>query len=591
MSETSRPADRLLLSEAMRAARYYDGREQAFDRLISSVGSFERYAQRANAAASRDEAEAQASRELRRTGRPLTVDGLLDVAIKTFQRSMASGTAKLPVQESELCFLPTQGRVSLPRGHGGSFEGPRLDARAARLVQDLNRSGVFTDDLIIHKGRTQPGAMRQEAYTLIQMPRHDREVLVCDQVGNATFIGKGLRGPIFWSTYGKQHLSQFPDIARVVNREQDNAEVIDLVLRDNPLRQKAAVSRVIAQPLTENLILTHALRHAEANAGKLPTVDSKDIDGLSGQTWVAWQIALRTRSRGLTREGVKGLSDLFNLYNLKNGNSENPEVVSQAMRNLHETGTHGLTADESGNRGKLTEDLILTHALRHAEVNAGKLPTQNSKDIEGLPGQNWIAWDYALRHQARGLTRKGVKGLNNFFNLYNLKNGNLENPEVVSRAIRSLHETGIHGLTADESGNRGKLTEDLILTHALRHAEANAGRLPTQNSKDIEGLPGQSWRAWEAALRNRSRGLTREGVKGVSHLFDLYGLKKWTNGKPASHRNRPSKAEPYRPSWIDALAASRCTGAAGTADSARANGPYRYPSTGCYTPHGDVTAF
>ena len=256
---------------------------------------------------------------------------------------MASGTAKLPVQESELCFLPTQGRVSLPRGHGGSFEGPRLDARAGRLVQDLNRSGVFTDDLIIHKGRTQPGAMRQEAYTLIQMPRHDREVLVCDQVGNATFVGKGLRGLIFWSTYGKQHLDRFPDIARVVNRGQDNAELIDLVLRDNPLRQKAAVSRVIAQPLTEDLILTHALRHAEAKAGKLPTQNSKDTEGLPGQSWRAWQAALRKRSRGLTREGVKGVSHLFDLYGLKNGRTENPQAIATALQRLNRTGHHGLT--------------------------------------------------------------------------------------------------------------------------------------------------------------------------------------------------------------------------------------------------------
>jgi hypothetical protein len=89
---------------------------------------------------------------------------------------------------------------------------------------------------------------------------------------------------------------------------------------------------------------------------------------------------------------------------------------------------------------RLSEDIILRHALLYAAAHKeGKLPTQDSGAIEGLPGQDWGNWNQALPNCGNGLTRKGVTGLPHLFNLYGLKDGRNEIPEAIAAALEILH--------------------------------------------------------------------------------------------------------------------------------------------------------
>ena len=144
--------------------------------------------------------------------------------------------------------------------------------------------------------------------------------------------------------------------------------------------------------------------------------------------------------------------------------------ITEAINQLKETGEHGLIVQEEI---MLNDDLILKCALRYAEAHNGKLPTQRSKDIEGMPGQKWMNLNRAIVKRSRGLTREGVKGLAHLFRLYGLVIGRSENPETIREAITNLRETGEHKLVIQEEV---LLSEDLILMHALRYAEKNEGR-------------------------------------------------------------------------------------------------------------------
>ena len=513
----------MLLASAFRAARAYDGTEDSCTQLVNSLHAFETLAKAEHPDLVRSQAERRVASSA--GARPVTVDDLLDVAIRQYNLRFAQNAIKLDIAPSPFVLLPTHGHAPVrPGPNPQPFEASRIEPRTMRFLAALARpgSGVFLDDIVIHAGTPQPGAMRGEAYTLIQLPRHDREVLICDQVGNASFVGRGIRGPIFWASYGKEQLPQFSDIVRVVNGPGCEAELSRLILTDNPPRHKMDLRSLIRMPLTEDLILIHALRYAKTHEGKLPGQKSGEVEGLPGQTWSSWNSAAAYPMRGLTRKDVTGLSHLFEIYGLRMGFTDNPVRISLAIQTLNKTGEHGLMAG-SLDRGNLTEDLILKQALRHAEAHKGRLPGEDSGEVEGFSGQTWYSWNKSLQYKCRGLTRD-VKGLNHLFQIYGLQINRSENPEAITLAVNTLKKTGDHGLVADPSRS-GNLSENLILTEALHYAKKHGGRLPSEKSGDVEGFPGQKWSVWHHALRDRYRGLTRGEISGLGDLFRIYGLK------------------------------------------------------------------
>ncbi len=527
MPLNNRPAHRLFLAQAKRAAHAYDGSEDSYDHLIDSLSGFERMAAAAYPGLPGFQAERTFAADVGSL-RPVSVNDLLDVAARQYERKFVENRLAIKISPSPLIFLPTDGQSPVQPGPNPetAFEAPRIEPRTKRFLATLTApgKGVFLDDLIIHTGAVQRGAMRTEAYALIQLPRHDREVLICDQVGNASFVGKGVRGPIFWASYRKDQLERFADVARVVNGPGSDARMIDLIVHDNPILPKAIMGGNRKPPLSDDIVLIYGLRHAEADKGHLPTRDSEAVIGLSGEIWLNWDQAYKIEGRGLGRDGITGISHLFQVYGLKNGRKENPVAVAQAIETLNTTGHHGLKAGAL-DAGQISEDTLLTDALRHAEKNNLHLPHPDAGEVDGSPGQNWTNREDSLRNRSRGLTREGVKSLGHFYQIFGLKIGRVQDREKIAGAIRTLNETGHHGLVAAEP-DTGRLTEDMILTHALRYAEKNHGKLPNKGTPgDVEGLPGQAWTAWDQCVKLKLRGLERDDMSGMVDLFRVYGLK------------------------------------------------------------------
>jgi hypothetical protein len=128
--------------------------------------------------------------------------------------------------------------------------------------------------------------------------------------------------------------------------------------------------------LTEEIILDHAEKYykkqeAKTGTGILPTRNSGTVDGLLGETWQAWEIALAKAHRNLPED-----SSLKKLY-IKKG---------WAL-------------------GNLTEEIILEYAWGHYK-KYNQLPSKNSGHPQGLYGETWNAFDKALTNKRRGLTGK-----------------------------------------------------------------------------------------------------------------------------------------------------------------------------------------
>jgi hypothetical protein len=288
--------------------------------------------------------------------------------------------------------------------------------------------------------------------------------------------------------------------------------------------------RDTARPLTEGQILTWADEHHD-RTGEWPSESSGPIPGATGETWHAVQGALRSGHRGLP-----GGSSLARLL-----------------------------AEHRGRRTRLTVpplsiEQILSWADAH-QARTGVWPRLNAGPIPEAPGETWAAVDAALHDGGRGLPggsslprllaehrgRRNVAALPpltpasilQWADAHHARHGRW--PAVRSGPVEAAAgetwagvdaalRSGVRGLPGGSSLTRllaeqrqmrnpcalPDLAKEQILAWARVHHE-RTGRWPTCDSGAIDGAPGETWAAVDAALRSGGRGLT--GGSSVSRLL------------------------------------------------------------------------
>jgi len=527
LNNAQRNLARQLLANSFHAARAYRGTEGQYDRLTETLIMFERYAEdiTRKITLSHDERETIVTQNIRQPSRPITVQDLLGIAAATFSKRLK--TKKIDVLEIEtpFHFLPTHGLgASIEIGSGAGFEKGTPEPRTERLIKLLNQRGIYTDDIVIYRGVTKQGTIRQTPYSIVQIPRLNREVAICDETGQASFVGQGQRGPLFWATHRKDQLDNQTGITRVVHNDQWEARMLELLLTDNAPQPKIRITRGNKQffPLTVDIILIKALEYAVAHDGKLPIAKTKgEVPGLSGEKWTAWEVAIQKNEDRALNIDAKGLAHLFRLYGLKTGLNENKETITKAIERLKATGEHGLTRQPEI---LFTSDFILIKALEYAAADKdGNLPSHLSGEVAGVPGQTWGNVRQIIKNKSYGFELDNVHGLGHLFRVFGLKNGKAKNPAVIAKAQENIRNTGHHGLVRQDE--EVYLTSSYILTKALEYAATHKGKLPTQDSGDVDGLPGQNWKMVNSAIHHKSRGFELEKITGLPHLFQSFGLK------------------------------------------------------------------
>ncbi len=205
--------------------------------------------------------------------------------------------------------------------------------------------------------------------------------------------------------------------------------------------------------LTEDFIAEHMWAYFQKHR-KFPSDDSGLVEGLVGETWKNWYAALR---------GIK-----------------KPDNTYKPIRGLPCNSSFDKISIKKGwCLGDLTEDIIAEYMWKHFDRH-GKFPGQNSGTVDGLPGENWGAWHAALI-------------------------GELQN-DGSYKPLRGLKETGssLRKICIKKGWCLGDLTEEIIAERMWAYYKKN-GKFPSQSSGPIDGLPGENWGSWNAALRGKKQ--------------------------------------------------------------------------------------
>jgi hypothetical protein len=133
----------------------------------------------------------------------------------------------LVVKESEGTFLrPGKSFRKIEPGRGG-FQSPREKERLMFLLKFLDEWGFSRKDVIIRECEDEDdleGTMREKPYILVEIPSIDRQILVCNQVGQITFVIQGILNREIFKQFRKDEFQEeYSDRVRTVrdsNRDQ-----------------------------------------------------------------------------------------------------------------------------------------------------------------------------------------------------------------------------------------------------------------------------------------------------------------------------------------------------------------------------------
>ncbi|MFN7401448.1 MAG: hypothetical protein ACK5R4_03835 [Alphaproteobacteria bacterium] len=413
----------------------------------------------------------------------------------------------------------------------------KTQPRLAMLVARLQEIGIYTDDLIVHVCEPDPRMVRRLPYIVVHIPRLDKEIAVCDEVGEITFVAKKQVGVDVWTHLTKDELKARPEIRAIpfTNEESWWDGISSTLLGEDRDRRKVNIKEVAKKkpPLDLALIKASILAYRQ-ETGKWPTHSSVPVEYgpyAGKEKWKAIDSALRVGARGLP-----GGSSLVKLY----------KEVSEE---------HGLEYVNIQKQPPLNIEDIKASILAHYEetkkaTGKGKLPTQSSVPVEYGPyagKETWSAIESALRVGARGLP--GGSSL-------------AELNEEVSRVNR---------LDYVNSRTKEPLEPAKIRATIYAHYLATQ-QWPTARSGTIEHGPYAGQETWGAI--NAALSLGKRGLPGGEHLTDL-------NDAVSRMHNlnyvNPAKKEPLTVDQIkeSILAHRQATGEWPTANSGVVeHGPY-----------------
>jgi hypothetical protein len=123
----------------------------------------------------------------------ITCDRLYTLTEQTDFQSILERLNILHLQTEQVILPPDELHRPTLSGEssGESFERPSFP-KLGHLIQLLREHEIYTDDLVILSGIGRENQMRPESYLLIEIPRLQRSVLLCNSYGEASFVYQGI---------------------------------------------------------------------------------------------------------------------------------------------------------------------------------------------------------------------------------------------------------------------------------------------------------------------------------------------------------------------------------------------------------------
>ncbi len=173
---------------------------------------------------------------------PASISDILDAASNHFRvilQTDADSQAlikrlKLPHQEIESVILPPGKELRKGESNQHQEINKPVIPRFQYLIAELQAHGIHADDLIITTGILNPNQLRTQTYILVEVPSIQREVLVCNQRGEATFVSMIHRGMDAYASHTKEELQEMPGIFKLYcsNLEIWKSQVVSLLLSE-----------------------------------------------------------------------------------------------------------------------------------------------------------------------------------------------------------------------------------------------------------------------------------------------------------------------------------------------------------------------
>jgi hypothetical protein len=230
----------VLYTSAVQAIESYDLTEDSYNNIISILEKMEKLL-------IQEGSEKKSSEEQRIVDqyfsdpdqdKPLAINGMLDRLIQRDGALRQKGFFPIHQSIHAGIFLPPIQGNAPQTGSGNGFEAPRfLDKKTPLLLALAKIEGLYQEDVrILESTKPLPSSMmRDEPYVIIDIPRLNVQIAVCNQYGEAVYVAKPALTINQWCNNTKDDL-QDQGLATQVKWDNQSKwinRIIHLITHDN----------------------------------------------------------------------------------------------------------------------------------------------------------------------------------------------------------------------------------------------------------------------------------------------------------------------------------------------------------------------
>ena len=526
------------LSDSFQAIKHLDGSEVSEEKVYAPLSLFDDFvrAKIDGIPTINDEKEfVQAAYSEYPEDMPETVDGFLD-SISDFYNSFKNASSPNEIwktlqdsgaiiKDTDNVFVKTDnGQLHESKNKTPSKYAIKTEPRLAMLIAHLRNDGVngtpvYMDDLVITKGKADPSIVRENPYNIVQIPRLNMEVAVCDQVGETTFVKAGTIGFEFWDHMSKDQLKERNDILHVDKNNKDqwwqdisgflsgNAELsekkinvkswinkkpnLDIELIDESLltHQRQTGDWLTASKVGRNgkkggYVLEHGPYAGSLTVGNIDNV--LRIDGLRG---------VRGKSSIAQRKAIISKRNSLDYKNYMDQDALDMNLIDESLLAHRQQTGDWLKPGEVGENGKIGS-YVLEHGPYAGKLTASAL--ENALKIDGsrgLTGKSSIAKRNAIVSEKYGLGFKNHMELDDF------------DIDLIDESLLAHRQQTGYWLKARAKGPDGK-EGGYILEHGSYAGKISASELDRALIvSGARGLEGKSSIAKRNAIISKKHGL------------------------------------------------------------------------------------
>ena len=513
LSEDQRSKYAGWLKNAYKAAIQFDGSEKAQEKVLSPLLLADAFIKSVNNGEYSLIVETLIGEQVQsdlEVGAPITSNAILAEAHKFYDRieNTGSDTESLIsligdggalIFKSERVFIPsTDGRMQTASLDNPSRYEMKTLPRFPILLKHLSEMGIYTDDLIVYASMVDTNMMRKRPYLLVQIPRMDVEIAVCDQVGEITFVKRGIIGSDLWGHLDKDELKARSDIRAVrFNSEDQWWDGIRSFIEGAELGPKVNLkSFAKKRPLDIGLIKASLLAHRQKTGEWLKAFE-KGSNGKKGHYILehgpyAGQITAAALYSALS-QGLRGLpggsstailnTEVSKEHNLDYFNHLDQQdldidLIKASLLAHRQATSEWLSVNKKGGNGK-KGSYVLEHGPYAGEITCGAIDAALSDGYRGLPNGLSIATLNAEVSEEHNL---------DYINVHNQNDLDIDLIKESLLAHRQATGEWLSAVTKRENDKK----RSYILEHGPYAGKMTVAALASALSNGFRGLPGGS---------------------------------------------------------------------------------------------------